>query len=151
MIFNDSLLVFEDELLKRSVWRIILDILRKYTFDARPIHTHRGRVSLIGDVLSIDMKHVKSSAPLHMDIPLKDIVGLDFGFDNVYASFMSPIWSGPCMKPLYIAYVDKSSAKVKFYLFADLDPGLHVYPNSRTQDLYEVLGNRVAELLKSKD
>jgi hypothetical protein len=149
MIFNDSLLIFEDEIRQRSRWQAFVEFLRKHTFDLRPIHRYRGQLTLIGDVLGIDMRHVRTSVPLVMNIPLSSIVGLDIGYNGVFSSLTAPRWPWR-LGPIGVVYKDEGGMDTTIYLFADYDPGWNVYPNCRNEDLFEAMSNRIVELQAKK-
>ena len=130
---------------------MLVEIIRKYTFDLMPIHRYKGRLTLEDDILHIDMQHIKSSSPLCLDVPLRSIVALDFGFDNVFCFFMDQSWFGPHMKPLYISYTGEDSATTAFYVFAEFDHGLNVYRRSKNRELFEIMSNRIATLKTIED
>ncbi len=150
MIFNDSLLVFENEIRERSRWQAFLEVLKKYTFDLRPIHRYRGRVTLIGDVLGIDMHHVHTSVPLVMNIPLLSIVGLDIGYNDVLTSLTVPRWHWR-LGPIGVRYEDENGKDTTIYLFAAYDHGWTVNPNCRNDDLFKAMSSRIMELKAKKN
>jgi hypothetical protein len=149
MIFNDSLLIFEDEIRERSFWQAFVEFLRKHTFSLRPIHRYRGQLTLIGDVLGIDMRHVSTSAPLHVNIPLRNIVGLDMRFFSTLQSVLRQRLYQQVV-PVGVRYEDENGKDVTIYLFASYDHGLAVNPNCRNEELFEALSHRILELKAKK-
>lgn len=96
------------------------------------------------------MHHIRTSQPLELSVAIRDIVGLDLGFDNLYCFFMNPTWFGPHSKLLCISYMDRNAVTTTCYVFADFDPGLAVNPHSRNDEFFEALGNRIAEMRADK-
>ena len=129
-VWENSLLIFEDDLKSKS-W---LDWIKAHTSGSKPLHRYEGSLKLSEEYLSFEGKDIKENRRISLKIPIKNIIGIHYGFDDL---FKARDERSPWNKPIRIEYISNDTKK-KVYVFADF--GIkHLIRTSKNKEFYESL------------
>ncbi|RJS83327.1 hypothetical protein CW709_01605 [Candidatus Bathyarchaeota archaeon] len=95
---ENTLLAFEEDVKQRS----LTDWFKAHTSGFKPLHRYEGTFKLNRDRLVFEGKDVKDQGRLKLDVPLKNVTDVYYGFDNVFKGREERAW--PWNKPLRIKF-----------------------------------------------
>jgi hypothetical protein len=116
MKWENSLMAYEEDIKDRS----FRDWMKAHTSGFEPLHRYEGTLGLNEERITFDGKDVKEAKDFDIEIPLKDIADVYFGWDDVFTGF--PLTKAgerayPWNKPLRLRYRGGQEERT-IYLFA---------------------------------
>jgi hypothetical protein len=116
MKWENSLMAYEDDIRDRSFW----DWMKAHTSGFEPLHRYEGVLGLNEERIIFDGRDVKEAKDFDVEIPLKDVTDVYFGWDDVFTGF--PLTKAgerayPWNKPLRLRYRDGQEERT-LYVFA---------------------------------
>ncbi len=111
MKWENSLMAYEEDIKSRS-W---IDWLKAHTSGFKPLHRYEGVLEMNDNELIFNGKDVRDDREFQLKIPLKSIIDVHYGFDEVFKGREERAW--PWNKPLRIKYQSENGEKT-IYLFA---------------------------------
>jgi len=81
--WENTLLAYEEDIRERSFW----DWIKAHTSGFKPLHRYEGIFELTKHQIIFDGKDTKEGKDFHLEIPIKNIVDVYLGWDDVFTGF----------------------------------------------------------------
>jgi len=109
---ENTLLAFDEDVKQRS-W---VDWLKAHTSGFKPLHRYEGTFKLNRDRVIFEGREIKNRGEIKLEIPLKNITDVYYGFDKVFRGLEESAW--PWNKPFRIKFYQVGTEKT-VYLFVN--------------------------------